>query len=145
MNLKATAIIGLLGFACSACGNDSPSAPSPPQAMTLNFSPTVPGDESILQNVTVQFSGQMTATLRWNDSGKDLNLVWTNVQCVFERGDFVGMGCQVLNQSALRSGNSETLSGPVAAGSLQRLFIFNFSTTQEATSLEVTLRPFLRK
>ena len=55
MNLKATAIIGLLGFACSACGNDSPSAPSPPQPTTLNFSPTVEGDGYALQNVTVQF------------------------------------------------------------------------------------------
>jgi hypothetical protein len=83
----------------------------------------------------------MPATLRWNDSGKDLDLYWTNALCIIANGDFAGTGCQVLNRSVSTTGILETVSGPVAAGSSQRLFVVNFSTAPEATSLVVTLTP----
>ena len=71
-----------------ACGgDDSPSSPSTAstQPTTLNFSPTVSGYGYAIQDVTAfQSAGQVTATLRWNDSRKDLDLYWTNALCVVE-------------------------------------------------------------
>jgi hypothetical protein len=122
-------------------GKDSPTSPSP-QTTTLNFSPTVSGNGYALQDITVfQFPGQLTATLRWTDSRKDLDLYWTNSLCVIANGDFAGTGCQVLASSTSNSGVLETVGGPVAAGSTARMFIVNFSEASEAATLNVVLQP----
>ena len=133
-------LVGIIG--CG--GKDSPSGPSSAgtQPTTLNFSPTVSGPGYVLQDVTVtQSAGQVAATLRWNDSGKDLDLFWTTASCVVEGNGFAGTGCQIISQSISSSGMSETVSGPAAAGSTVRLFTVNFSSAPEPTTLVVVFRP----
>lgn len=133
-------LVGVIG--CG--GKDAPSAPSSgsTQPTTLNFSPTVSGPGYVLQDVTVtQSAGQVAATLRWNDSGKDLDLFWTSASCVVEGNGFAGSGCAIISQSISSSGQSETVSGPAPAGSTVRLFTVNFSSAPEPTTLVVTFRP----
>ena len=95
--MRTSLIVVALSVAFSACGgDDSLSSPSTAttQPTTFNFSPTVPAYGYALQDVTVfQSAGQVTATLRWTDSGKDLDLLWTNAFCVVENNDFVGPPC----------------------------------------------------
>jgi hypothetical protein len=126
----------------AGCGGNSPTAPSTPQPTTLNYSPMVQGLGYALQDVTVfQSPVQVTATLRWSNSGKDLDLYWTNALCVIANGNFAGTGCQVINRSVSPAGTSETVSGPASAGSTVRLFIINYSASPEPTTLAVTIQP----
>jgi len=64
---------------------------------------------------------------------------------VIEDNDFVGPPCQFIAQSIATTGTSETVSGPVAAGSTVRLFIFNPGAVPEATTLVVNFRPATRR
>ena len=79
-------IVIAVSLTLGGCGGEgSPSSPSTAstQPTTLNFSPTVAGYGYAIQDVTAfQSAGQVTATLRWNDSRKDLDLYWTNALCV---------------------------------------------------------------
>ena len=138
-------IVVAMSLTLGACGGgDSPSSPSTAstQPTTLNFSPTVAGYGYAIQDVTAfQSAGQVTATLRWNDSRKDLDLYWTNALCVIEGSGFGGTGCQNIAQSLASTGTSETVTGPLAAGSIVRLFIINYDAAPEATTVVVNLRP----
>ena len=130
----------ILVVACG--GKNSPTSPSTPQPTNLNFSPTVSGGGFAQQDVNIfQAPVQLTATLRWTDARKDLDLYWTNSLCVIANGDFSGTGCQIINRSTSAAGTLETVSGPAAAGSTARLFIINFSAAPEATTLAVVLQP----
>ena len=139
--LPIVILVGVIG--CG--GKDSPSGPSSSgtQPTTLNFSPIVAGPGYAIQDVTVpQMAGQVTATLRWTDGGKDLDLHWTNSSCVItNEGEWGGAGCEGISQSISTSGLSETVSGPAAAGSTVRLFTVNYGSAPEPTTLVVTFRP----
>ena len=125
----------------AACGS-SPAGPTTIQPMTLTFSPTVSGFGYALQDVTIFAApAQVTATLTWNDSRKDLDLYWTNALCVIANGDFAGTGCLILNRSVSNAGTLETVSGPAAAASTVRLFTINRNAAPEPTTLTVTVRP----
>jgi hypothetical protein len=132
--LPLAVLVGLLG-----CGG-SPSSPSP-QPQTLTFTPTVSGLGFAQQDVSILQPSQMTATLRWTDGDKDLDLYWTNAQCVIVNASFVGAGCQVLSQSLSTAGTLETVSGPVTSGSIVRLFAINFAAAPEPVTLTVLLQP----
>ena len=136
-------VVIVAALVLSSCGGgNSPTAPTPqPTSQTLDFSPTVSGFGFAFQDVTVfQSPVQATATLRWSDSRKDLDLYWTNPLCVIINGAFAGTGCLIVSQSLSRAGTLETVSGPAAAGSTIRLFIVNFSAAPEPTTISVTLR-----
>ena len=143
--MRTSWIVVALSLTFGACGgDDSPSSPSTAstQPTTLNFSPTVSGYGYAIQDVTAfQSAGQVTATLQWNDSRKDLDLYWTNALCVVEGDGFGGTGCQNIARSVSDTGTSETVSGPLAAGSTVRLFVINYSAAPEATTVVVNFRP----
>jgi len=140
--LRLVNLFGVVLMAVGCGGGKSPASPSPtPQPTTLNFSPTVPGFGFAQQDVNIFVSGQTTATLRWSDSRKDLDLFWTNSLCVIAGGDFAGTGCQIINRSESIAGTLETVSGPAAAGSTVRLFVINYAGAPESTTLTVTVQP----
>lgn len=151
-NLMITAIVGLLACGVTACGKDSPTAPSPatpaptpappstpapaptsPFAQT--FTGNVPNYGESFHRVTAPSGGTANFNLEWNNNAVDLDLGLTTDACV----NFYADSCVHLGDT-FGVGTTEHLARPVAAGTTYRIWVVNYAHQEQPYTLGVTIQ-----
>jgi hypothetical protein len=127
----------LAGTVFVGCGSSAggPTGPSEPTPTVLRVDNRVPGLSYFRQDVNVIRSGTMSATLRWADSRKDVDLALTSDSCQWDRGS-----CTILAKSDRSSGTREEISAPVSGGQNYRLWILNYASNPEDFNLEMVFQ-----
>jgi len=123
------ACLVLLLLSASACGSNSPTAPST-YDQTVNGSVDVFGTER--HPLSIPRSGNMTLTLAWQDPAVDLDLYLVSTSCT---ALYPKSACSILQSSSTASGTSERISRTVSSGESFNLFVdnLNLARTQAYT------------
>jgi hypothetical protein len=137
-SLASGARFALLAFGvlAAACGDKSPSAPSP---AVQTESGTVQAIGFSQFDFNPVRSGSSTITLAWSNSSVDLDLFLTDSGCP-SADRLVAGGCNILGRSDGSTGTSERIERSVSTADRLKVWILNFSNVSQPFTITFEIR-----